>query len=410
MHLWVNIRIALRALRTNILRSALTMLGILIGVGAVIAMVTVASAARTRINQQIQSLGANLLAVFSKSVSRGGVHLGQDSRLTLTEEDAMAIAAEVPRIMTVSYTVRQKGQIVAGNLNRSTHYVGSTPEYLLARDWIIERGRQFNWDEVERGANVVVLGQTVVEHLFSDQDPIGQIVRVKRVPFTVIGILKRKGYLGQGWDQDDVVMVPITTAKVRLLGLNRVHPRSVLGIQIKAESPEALKQVEEQAHRLLRQRHGLQEGDEDDFRIKNYSEMFEVQEASSQTLTLLLAAVAAVSLLVGGVGIMNTMLVSITERTREIGLRIAVGAREEDILAQFLIEAVTLALLGGVLGVLTGVATSQILAHLNGWSMPLQPGAILIAVSVAAVVGIASGLYPARKAARLTPIDALRHE
>jgi putative ABC transport system permease protein len=410
MFLLQSIRIALRALRVNKLRSGLTMLGIVIGVGAVIAMVAVGSGASARIQEQIASIGSNLLMVLPGSVTSGGMRMGFGSTMTLTEEDARAIALEIPGVQTASGSMRGTAQIVFGNQNWSTVAQGTMPDYLEIRDWGLEGGRFFTQEDVDGATKVVVLGQTVKENLFGDGDPIGQVIRVKKVPFTVIGVLTRKGQTSWGQDQDDTVIIPLSTAKKRVLGVSQANARMVGVIQIKASNADQLSDIQGQVVDLLRQRHRLQPYQDNDFDVRNLAEMFAVQAASTKTMTILLGAIASVSLLVGGIGIMNIMLVSVTERTREIGLRMAVGARSRDILGQFLIEAVTLALVGGILGIALGVGGSVLIALLAQWSTLITPGSIAIAFGSSAFIGIFFGYFPARKAAYLDPIEALRYE
>ena len=410
MFLLASIRIALRALRVNKLRSALTMLGIVIGVGAVIAMVAVGSGASNRIAEQIASIGSNLLMVLPGSATSGGMRMGFGSTMTLTEDDARAIAVEIPGVVTASGSMRGAAQLVYGNQNWSTAVQGTAPDYLEIRDWELDSGRFFTQEDIDGATKVVVLGQTVKDNLFGDGDAIGEVIRIKKVPFTVIGILTRKGQTTWGQDQDDVVVIPLSTAKKRVLGVSQANARFVGVIQVKVAAPELLQDVQLQVSDLLRQRHRLQAYQDNDFDVRNLAESFAVQAESSRTMTLLLGAIASVSLLVGGIGIMNIMLVSVTERTREIGLRMAVGARSRDILGQFLIEAVTLALVGGILGILTGVGGSALIAMLAKWSTLITPASIALAFGSSAFIGIFFGYFPARKAAYLDPIEALRYE
>jgi putative ABC transport system permease protein len=406
-----SVRIALRALRVNKLRSALTMLGIIIGVGAVIAMVAVGAGASARVAEQIQSLGSNLIIVLSGSVSTGGVRIGQGSQLTITEDDSAAIAREIPAVQVSAPSVRGTAQIVFGNLNWSTVIQGVTADYFEARDWLVIGGRPIGPEDVDGATKVVLLGQTTALNLFGgDVDPLGQIIRVKKVPFTVVGLLDRKGQNSWGQDQDDVVLIPISTAKKKVLGKSNSNPRAVGAISVKIRPGEDMSEAESQLRELLRQRHRLQPYQDDDFTVRNLSEILQTQEASSKVMTYLLAAIASVSLLVGGIGIMNIMLVSVTERTREIGLRMAVGARGRDILGQFLIEAVTLSLIGGVIGIAAGVGGAEALSYFAEWRTLVAPQAIGLAFGFAAAVGVFFGFYPARKAARLDPIEALRYE
>ena len=410
MFLLATIRIALRALRVNKLRAALTMLGIIIGVGAVITMVAVGSGAASRIEEQIASIGSNLLMVLPGAATSGGMRMGFGSTMTLSEDDGKAIATEIPGVVTASGSMRGVAQIVFGNQNWSTAIQGTMPDYLVIRDWDLDDGRFFTPEDVDGATKVAVLGQTVKESLFGDGEAIGQIIRIKKVPFTVVGILTRKGQSTWGQDQDDVVLIPLSTAKKRVLGVSQANARMVGVIQIKVASADLLTDVQQQVMDLLRQRHHLQPYQDNDFDVRNLAESFAAQAEASRTMTLLLGAIASVSLLVGGIGIMNIMLVSVTERTREIGLRMAVGARSRDILTQFLIEAVTLALIGGILGILLGVGGSQLIAYLAKWSTLITTTAIFGAFGSAAMIGIFFGYYPARKAAYLDPIEALRYE
>jgi len=410
MTLWASTRIAVRALRVNKLRSALTMLGIVIGVGAVITMVAVGAGAQARVAEQIQSLGSNMIVVLSGSVTSGGVRLGSGSQLTITEEDAWAIQREIPLVEAAAPTMRGGAQIIYGNLNWATSIQGVTPEYFTARDWLAVSGRTLTQEDIDGATKTALLGQTVTFNLFGDSDPVGQVIRIKNVPFTVVGVLDRKGQTTYGQDQDDTVVIPLSTAKKKVLGVSQANARSVGSISVKVREAPMMAAAEEEIRGLLRQRHRLQPYQDDDFWIRNLAEVLESQEASSRVLTILLAAIASVSLLVGGIGIMNIMLVSVTERTREIGLRMAVGARGRDILTQFLVEAVTLSLIGGVIGIGFGLVGTYAIAHFAEWRTLVDPRAILVAFGFAAAVGIFFGFYPARKAAGLNPIDALRYE
>ena len=403
-------RVALRALRVNKLRSALTMLGIIIGVGAVIAMVGVGAGAQARVAEQIQSLGSNLIIVLSGSTTAGGIRGGQGSRLTITEDDSAAIAREIAAVQGSAPAMRGSAQVVYGNLNWSTGIQGVTADYAEVREWGVVTGRFVTPEDLAGASKVALLGQTTVQNLFGDSDPLGQIIRIKKVPFTVVGVLDRKGQNSWGQDQDDVVIIPLSTAKKKVLGVSQANARSVGSISIKILPGENMVEAEAQIRELLRQRHRLQPYQEDDFTVRNLSEVPQTQEESSKVMTYLLLAIASVSLLVGGIGIMNIMLVSVTERTREIGLRMAVGARGRDILTQFLVEAVTLSLIGGLIGIATGLGTSYAISQLAEWRVAISPESIAMAFGFAAAVGVFFGFYPARKAARLDPIDALRYE
>jgi putative ABC transport system permease protein len=407
---WASARIAVRALRVNKLRSALTMLGIVIGVGAVITMVAVGAGAQARVAEQIQSLGSNMIIVLSGSILSGGARMGSGSQLTITEDDAWAIQREIPAVAAAAPTSRGGAQVVYGNLNWATGIQGVTLEFFTAREWDVADGRLFSQEEVEGAGKVALVGLTVAGNLFGDSDPLGQVIRIKNVPFTVIGTLERKGQTTFGQDQDDTVLIPLSTAKKKVLGASQANARSVGSIAVKVREARAMPEAEQEIRGLLRQRHRLQAFQDDDFNIRNLTEVLQSQEASSRVLTLLLAAIASVSLLVGGIGIMNIMLVSVTERTREIGLRMAVGARGRDILLQFLVEAVTLSLIGGAIGIAMGLAGSYSIAYFAQWRTLVSTEAVFVAFAFAAAVGVFFGFYPARKAAALNPIDALRYE
>jgi putative ABC transport system permease protein len=412
MNAWECMRSATRALRANLLRSALTMLGIVIGVAAVIAMVAVGSGAQTQVADQIRSLGANLLLVQPGSSRDGAVRLGAGSRHSLTEDDAAAIAAEVPGVLTAAPTVAGSSHLVHGNLNWSTLVGGITPDYLIARDWSVTSGRPFTAQEAESAAKVVLLGATTATELFPNEEPLGQGIRIANVPFTVVGVLGEKGQAAaSGRDQDDVALIPLSAAKLRVLGArSQVSRQSVDFIMVKAMSTAAMAGVQQQIELLLRQRHRVAPGADDDFQVREPAAAMEAQAAAARSLTLFLAAVASVSLLVGGISIMNITLVSVTERTREIGLRQAVGARRRDIRNQFLIEAVMLCLLGGLTGIALGIAAAVAIAELVGWPIFISPLAVIVAFGFAGAVGVFFGFYPAHKASRLDPIEALRFE
>ena len=402
------VRIALGALRVNKLRSALTMLGIIIGVAAVIATVAVGTGATERIQQQIASIGSNLIIVLPGSLTTSGLNLGSGNAATLTDEDAVAIAKDCPAVAAAAPGVRGGGQIVAGGNNWGTVIQGTTPDYLRIRDFQIASGSAFTVQDVDSAAKVVLIGKTVSDNLFNGSDPVGQVVRVKSIPFTVVGTLVPKGQSPTGQDQDDVVLIPISTAKKKVLGARQGNLASIGSIMVQAQDEGSINAAQDQIQALLRQRHHLQNEQPDDFSIRNLEEVFKAQESSAQVMAILLAAIASVSLIVGGIGIMNIMLVSVTERTREIGVRHAIGARAKDILAQFLVEAATLAVVGGAVGVVMGVAGAAAIAHFAGWNVPVRLGSVGVALVFSGLVGIGFGYYPARRAAFLDPIEALR--
>jgi putative ABC transport system permease protein len=410
MRLTEAIRSALSAIAANTLRSLLTMLGIVIGVAAVIAMVAIGSGARNLVDRQIRSLGANLALVTPGNVTQGGVRLGAGAASSLTDEDAQAIREEIEGVAAAAPMIRGGAQVVAGANNWSTTVFAVDRDWFDAREWDVEDGRGFDPEEVRRGDIVVLLGRTVARNLFGTEDPLEQTVRVRNVPFRVIGIMATKGQSAFGQDQDDAIFVPLDAGRRRVIGRNYAKDRSVASIYVKFANEDDIAPGIEKIGALLRQRHRVQDDLEDDFSIRNLTEIANTASASANTLSLLLAAVAAVSLLVGGIGIMNIMLVSVTERTREIGLRLAVGARPRDILGQFLIEATTLATIGGAIGIGLGVAAAYAVAHLAGWPSLVSGNTVAVAVLFSGLVGIFFGFYPARRAARLDPIEALRRE
>jgi len=413
MNLWASVRIAVRALRVNRLRSALAMLGIVIGVGAVIAMVALGAGSQARVAETIQSLGSNIIVVLSGAITSGGVRLGSGTQLTITEDDAWAIQREIPQVEVAAPSMRGAGQIVYGNLNWGTVVMGVTPEYFPAREWDAVTGKLFGQEDVDGATKVALVGQTVAANLFNDSDPIGQIIRIRKVPFTVVAVMDRKGQNSWGQDQDDIILIPLSTAKRKVMGVSQANARSVNAISIKVREAKDMKDVEQLTRDLLRQRHKLQPYQDDDFTLRNLSEFLQAQEAAAGVMTKLLAAIASISLLVGGIGIMNIMLVSVTERTREIGLRMAVGARGRDVLTQFLVEAVTLSLIGGAMGILLGIGLAYAVPYvpfLADSKIVLKWESIVLAFGFAAGIGIFFGFYPARKAAGLNPIEALRYE
>jgi putative ABC transport system permease protein len=404
-----TVRIAGKALMRNKLRSFLTALGIIIGVGAVIAMVAIGDGAKAMVEQSFSAMGSNLLIVMSGTTTSGGAHGGFGSMPTLTWEDLAAIQREVSSVQLAAPQLRSSAQIITEEQNWTTLVTGTTADYFQIRTWPTATGAVFDASDVDGGSKVVVLGQTVVDKLFGpNANPVGQSVRIRNIPFQIVGVLARKGQSPMGQDYDDGVFIPWTTFMAKIQGgLKKFLPGTIM---VSASSQDATSRAERQITSLLRERHNLGRGVDDDFSIRNLSELAAAQQEGTQTLTTLLAAIAAVSLLVGGVGIMNIMLVSVTERTREIGLRMAVGARRFDILNQFLIEALTLSIAGGIVGVASGLGVAEQLSHRFNWPLLIRPQIILIAVGFSAVVGIGFGLYPARKASRLDPIEALRFE
>jgi putative ABC transport system permease protein len=403
--LLATLKIATRALRRNLLRTLLTMLGMIIGVGAVIAMVGIGNGAKSQIEAQIASMGENVVLVFSGSFSRGGVRSGWGGAGTLTIEDADGILREVQGVIAISPEIRTRAQIAAGSQNWNTSIQGESPEYFDIRHWPIVAGAAFTEQDVRSANKVAVIGKTIADQMYPGENPIGQILRVKNVPFIVVGMLMPKGLSVQGQDQDDLIIVPYTSA------MKRVQRVNTLGsIIVQAAKPSLLSPVQQQIIELLRQNHKITPGKDDDFTVRNQQEIAEMATAQSKTMTLLLAAIAMVSLVVGGIGIMNIMLVSVTERTREIGIRMAIGARGRDILLQFLIEAITLSVFGGIVGIASGFGVSKLIAAQTSWPTLVPSEWVVCAFFVSAAVGIFFGFYPARKASQLDPIDALRYE
>jgi putative ABC transport system permease protein len=404
-----TMRIAGRALMRNKLRSFLTALGIIIGVGAVIAMVAIGDGAKAMVEQSYAAMGSNLLVIMSGTTTSGGAHGGFGSMPTITWDDLTAIQREVPAVQYVAPQLRTNAQIITEEQNWSTSVTGTTADYFPLRSWATSSGNTFGQSDIDGATKVVVLGQTVVDKLFGpNADPVGQMVRIRNIPFQVVGVLARKGQSPSGQDYDDGVFIPSTTFMTKIQGGLKKYLQGT--IMASARSADATSKAQRQITGLLRERHNLPKGTDDDFSIRNLAELASAQQEGTKTLTTLLASIAAVSLLVGGVGIMNIMLVSVTERTREIGLRMAVGARRFDILTQFLVEALTLSSAGGIIGIASGLGVAhQLAAHFN-WPLLVRPQIIVIAVGFSAVVGIGFGLYPARKASRLDPIEALRFE
>jgi putative ABC transport system permease protein len=402
------VSISFRALRVNKMRSALTMLGIIIGVAAVIAMIAVGTAASSKISEFISSIGSNILIVLPGSTSAGGVRMGAGTQSTLTLSDAEAVQRECSAVLRVAPVLSGVAQVVYGSQNWSTGITGTTPGMFEARDWKVASGRVFTDQEVRSAAKVCLLGQTVVDNLFGGIDPVGQAIRIKNVPFIVVGVLEAKGQDPGGHDQDDVVYVPVTTAQKKLFGT--AFPGMIRIMYVQAKSIDDMDSAERQITDLLKQRHHIGPRQDNDFTVRNLTQILQAREESANMMTILLGAIASVSLLVGGIGIMNIMLVSVTERTREIGIRMAVGAKTWDIRLQFIIEAMILSFIGGVLGIIVGVSGSKILSALAGWDTIVSPFAIVLAFGFSGLVGIFFGFYPAYKASLLNPIDALRFE
>ena len=396
---------AFRALQRNKMRSFLTMLGIIIGVGAVIAMLAIGQGAEYSVKDQIASLGTNVLIILPGSQQQGAIRVGAGSMTTLTEEDAQAMQRDCPAVAFVSPGTRAMNQVIAGNLNWATVIDGEGAEYLEIRTWTVQYGDFFTDQDVKSAAKVCVLGKTVADNLFPDGDPVGQTVRIRNVPVRVLGVLSKKGQNAMGQDQDDIIIAPYTTVLRRLSRLPFLRQ-----IVVSATSPAAIDPAQKQITDLLRMRHKISAYDPDDFTLRNQTDIAQAATATTQILTILLASIASVSLLVGGIGIMNIMLVSVTERTREIGIRMSVGARGRHILTQFLIEALVLSLLGGIVGMLLGIIGSSVISSMAKWPTIVTPFSIVLSFGFSIVVGIFFGFYPARKAALLNPIDALRYE
>ena len=399
------VRIALRALARNKLRSALTMLGIIIGVGAVIAMVGLGQGAQKQVEERISSMGSNLLYVSAGSVNRAGTRLGSGATKTLTEDDLKAILREVPTAANAAPGAQQNSQVVYENLNWSTTITGTEPAYFDIRAWPIASGTTFTADDVRTEANVAVIGDTVRQNVFGAVNPIGQTIRIGTLPFTVVGVLTAKGNSGMGGDQDDAAYVPISTFQKKISGQDWLRY-----IMVSAVSQSASYAAQQQIASLLHERHRIQAGEDDDFNVRNLADVAALADQSAQIMTMLLASIASVSLIVGGIGIMNIMLVSVTERTREIGIRIAIGATEGDVQRQFLLESVVLSMLGGAIGILFGAASSVVITRVLHWAVSISPVAVVAAVLFSSATGVFFGYYPARKASRLNPIEALRFE
>jgi putative ABC transport system permease protein len=402
MRLIATLRLALRALRRNKLRSMLTMLGIIIGVGSVIAAVSITTGATRQVEEKVANLGQNVVTVFSGSFTSGGMRGGWGGAPTLTTEDAQAIKNEMADVVAVSPEVRDRNQVLANGLNWNTMILGESPDYPQIRSWNIASGAMFTEQDVRSVAKVAVIGKTVADQLFPNEDPVGQTLRVRDIPFNIVGVLETKGFNLFGQDQDDTVIIPYTSHMKRIS--RRTFVNSIL---VQASTPETISKVQAEITNLLLQR---RRGNEQDFTVRTQLEVAQMATATSKIMSVLLAAIASVSLIVGGIGIMNIMLVSVTERTREIGIRMAVGARGRDILVQFLIEAVTLSAIGGLIGIGLGISASKIVSSATGWPTLTPVAWVIIASISSAVVGIISGFYPAWKASKLDPIDALRYE
>lgn len=403
---WESILIAFDGLKANKLRSILTMLGIIIGVGAVIAMVAIGIGMQQKVENSIAGLGSNLLIVMPGANSpSGGVRLAAGSNITLTPQDAQAITREIPGVGAVAPAVSRQLQLVYGNQNWLTSVQGTTPDFLTVRNWNVSSGAFFTSRDLDSRSRVAVIGQTVATNLFGDINPIGQTIRVNKAPFRVIGLFETKGQSAVGQDQDDLVVVPLTTAMDRLLGITYVNM-----INVQAVNGDVVDQVQDDVTTLLRVRHHLPPGVPDDFSVRNLAAIMNTAEETTHTITTLLACIAAISLVVGGIGIMNIMLVSVTERTREIGIRKALGATYKNILLQFLIEAIVIGVTGGIMGIFVGVVGAYIISTVAGWNTVISSSSILLAFGVSVAIGLFFGIYPARKAALLDPIEALRYE
>lgn len=400
--------ISLRALRVNKMRSILTSLGIIIGVSAVIIMLSIGEGAKQKIAKQIESTGSNLIMITSGSSTSGGVRMGSGSQPTLTIKDSEAILKNCPSVEFSAPIVSEVKQLVFSNQNWSTGVYGITPSYMAVRMWEIDAGRPITEEDVKNTTKVAMIGTSVATNLFGDLDPINKTIRIAGMPFKVVGVLKSKGQSAMGQDQDDTVMIPITTAQKKLFGTN--FPGMVKTINIQATSAETLDSAEQEIKTLLRERHNLGKAKEDDFGVRNFTQMMETAKAASNVMAILLGSIASVSLLVGGIGIMNIMLVSVTERTKEIGIRMAIGAKAMDIRFQFLFEAIFLSLAGGLIGVLIGICGAQLIGLFSELSVIISPASILLSFGFAGLIGIGFGFYPAYKASLLNPIDALRYE
>ncbi len=404
---WMALRLAVLSLTRNKLRAALTVLGILIGVAAVVAMTAIGTGAQQKIEQQLSTLGVNLLIVFPGTTNTSGARAGAGTAQTLTEDDARAIVREIPAVVSVAPTLSAAVQAVSGGRNWATRVSGTTVDYFSVRAWPLTRGQLWGDSDVRTAGKVCIIGETVWHNLFGNDDPLGQTLRLGRVPCRVIGLLAPKGQSSFGQDQDDTIIVPITTFRARV---SHVTGNEVSAILVSARDPSLTRRAEGQITELLAQRHHIGPGEENDFNVRNLQDVAQAFESTRATFTMLLLAIASIALLVGGIGVMNIMLVSVTERTREIGIRLAVGARSLDIMAQFLIEAVTLSAIGGFGGLALGAVAAHFLGKAMEWNAELSPAAAIAAVGIAGGVGVVFGFFPARRAAALDPIQALRHE
>lgn len=405
-----SVLIAINALRVNLLRSVLTTLGIVIGVASVIILVAVGTGASSEVDRQIKALGTNMLVIFPGSMRSMGRAQGAGTDLPLSEVDVAAIRDKVQGVVGISGQLNETAPLVRGNTNWSTTVSGIHADYLFVRDWPVESGRDITVGDVRSGARVAVIGKTVAKEIFPDEDPLGATVRITNVPFEIVGVLPSKGQSAMGRDQDDIVLVPITTARARISGRTQVQNDRVGIVHVKIDTGADMAEAQEEIESLLRQRRANSRGNQDTFSVRNLAETMKARSEVLTTMSYLLAATSVISLIVGGIGIMNIMLVSVTERTREIGLRMAVGGRRRDILQQFLVEAVSLCILGGVIGIIIGVLASTAIAFVADWPILVSPSVLAGALAAAAATGICFGLFPARRAAYLNPIDALRSE
>ena len=410
MSLWDSLVIAIGALRTNLMRSILTTLGIVIGVASVIILVAVGTGAQNEVDKQIKALGTNMLVVFPGSSRIMGRSSGAGTDLPLTEGDVTAIREKVYGVTAISGQVNDSAPVVRGNINWTTAVTGVHADFATVRDWPIEAGRDLTTNDIRTGAKVAIVGKTVQKELFAGESPLGATIRIKNVPFEVVGVLAQKGQSAMGRDQDDIVLIPVTTARLRVSGKDQVQNDRVGQIYVKIDPAVDLSEAQEEIESLLRQRRKAARGADDTFSVRNLSEFMKARTEVLSTMSYLLAATSVISLIVGGIGIMNIMLVSVTERTREIGLRMAVGGRRRDIMMQFLVEAVTLCLAGGLIGVAIGFSAAAVIAYVANWPVSVSPAVLAGAMGAAAATGIFFGFFPARRAAHLNPIDALRSE